>query len=336
MAYQLSICIPTLNRGTYIGDTLKSITSQLEEGVEIIIVDGGSSDNTSEIVQSFQRSFPDIHYVQNDASKTKPSNEGFARDCDHAVELAKGKFCWLMTDDDILVPGAIRTVLDRLGADYPLIVASVEVRNKDLSEVIVRCRPELPQDRTFYPSEWNQFAVTVGGCLTFVGAVIVKRQFWLSRNREKYYSSGFIHVGVIFDEPIKDPVLVIADPIVSVRHGNAQWTNRAFQIWLFNWPDLIWSLSTISKETKQLLAPEGGWGNLKTLLLLRALGSYSIREYRSFLSQRMHVGKRRILAKMIAHFPRSILFIPAYAYLRFKGPESAITLFDLKHSWLSK
>lgn len=335
-SYKLSICIPTLNRGGYIGETLESIVSQLEDGVEIVIVDGGSTDNTEQIVGSYQRSFPNIRYTKKDASKKQPSNEGFARDCNYAVELANGEYCWLMTDDDLLVPGAIRTILNAAENNFAMIVASVEVRNKDLTKVIVPGRPELFQDRIFLPSEWDEFAVKVGGCLSFVGAVIIKRQLWMNRNREKYFSSAFIHVGVIFDEPIKENVLVIAMPLVSVRHGNAQWTNRSFQIWLINWPDLIWSFSTISEESKQILAPYERWRNLKTLLLLRALGTYSIKEYQQFLCERLHVKRDRMLAMLIALVPRGLLFIPAYLYLYVGGSDSSVTLFDLKTSWSNK
>lgn len=335
MTYKLSICIPTLNRGSYIGETLESIVSQLEDGVEIVIVDGGSTDNTEQVIDSYQHSFQNIRYTKKDASNKQPSNEGFARDCNYAVELAKGEYCWLMTDDDLLMPGAIQKILKGTVKGYPLIVASVEVRNKDLTKVIVRSRPGLTQDQVFQPSGWNQFAAEVGGCLSFVGAVIIKRQFWLDRNREKYFGSAFIHVGVIFDEPINGDVLVIADPLVSVRHGNAQWTSRSFQIWMFNWPELIWSFSTISDETKQILAPKERWRNLKTLLLLRALGTYSIQEYRSFLSKRLPSKRECMLAKLIALVPRSFLFMPAYLYLHAGDSDNSVTLFDLKNSWFN-
>lgn len=336
LSFKLSICIPTLNRGGYIGETLESIVSQMEDGVEIVIVDGGSTDNTEQIVGSYQRSFKNIRYTKKDASKKQPSNEGFARDCNFAVELANGEYCWLMTDDDLLAPGAIREILNAVENNYAMIVASVEVRNKDLTKVIVPRRPELLQDRIFLPSEWDEFAVKVGGCLSFVGAVIIKRQLWMNRNREKYFSSAFIHVGVIFDEPIKENVLVIAKPLVSVRHGNAQWTNRSFQIWLINWPDLIWSFSTISQESKQILAPYERWRNLKTLLLLRALGTYSIKEYHQFLSARLHFKRERILAMLIALVPRGLLFLPAYIYLYIGGADSSVTLFDLRTSWFNR
>ncbi len=333
MTYKLSICIPTLNRGRYIGETLESIVSQLRDSVEIVIVDGGSTDGTEQIVGSYQQVFPNISYVRRDTAGQQPSNEGFSRDCNHAVELAKGTYCWLMTDDDLLMPGAIEKVLSEIENGYPVIVAGVEVRNEDLTRVLIPRRPDLSHDQIYQPSEWNHFAAKVGGCLTFVGAVIIKRQFWLSRNREKYFSSGFIHVGVIFDESIRDNVLVIAGPLVSVRHGNAHWSTRTFQIWMFNWPQLVWSFSTISDGTKQILAPKEGWRKLSTLVLMRALGTYSLKEYQLFLFERLQSKGERIMAKLIAGLPRSLLYIPAYMYLCARGSETSTVLFELKNSW---
>lgn len=332
MKYKLSICIPTLNRGSYIGETLESIVSQWEEGVEIVIVDGGSTDNTEQVVNTYQHKFPDIKYLKKNTSEKKPSNEGFDRDCNHAVELSQGEYCWLMTDDDLLMPGAIRRILNEAGKGFALIVASIEVRNKDLTKVLIVNRPEITQDQIYQMSDWNQFAAKVVSHLTFVGAVIINRQLWLSRNREKYFGSGFIHVGVIFDEPVCENILIIADPLVSLRYGNALWTNRAFQIWMFNWPELIWSFPTISDATKQLLVAKEPWRRPIELLMLRALGSYSIKEYQSYLSQKNYSTRQRMLAKFIARVPHNILRIVLYAYLYTRGSNCELALFDLRNS----
>ena len=46
----LSICIATLNRGNFIGETLDSILSQITPEIEIVIIDGASTDNTEEVI----------------------------------------------------------------------------------------------------------------------------------------------------------------------------------------------------------------------------------------------------------------------------------------------
>lgn len=333
MTCKLSICIPTFNRGSYIGETLESIVSQLEENIEIVIVDGGMTDNTEQVVSSYQRLFPNIRYTRKEASGNQPSNEGFDRDCNYAVEIARGEYCWLMPDDDLLLPGAIKKILSETGKSYPLIVASVEVRNKDLTRVVVPRRPLFLKDQIFHPSERDQFAAKVGNHLTYVGAVIVKRQFWLSRNRKKYFGSGFIHVGVIFDELIEADVLVIANPLVSLRYGIAQWSSRAFQIWMINWPELVWSFPTISDETKQLLVPKEPWMNVRKLLMSRVLGTYSIKEYKLFLKERLHSKSQRMLAASIALVPRTFLYVPAYMLLYLGGAKNETALLDLRKSF---
>lgn len=333
MKYKLSICIPTLNRGSYIGETLESIVSQFEDGVEVVIVDGGSTDETEQVVNSYQNANPSIRYIKKDSVEKKPSNEGFDRDCDHAVEQARGEYCWLMTDDDLLTPGAIRKVLSELGKGFALLVASVEVRNKDLTKVLTPRRPELLRDQVFQPANWNQFAVKVGRHLTFVGAVIVDRELWLSRNRGKYFGTGFVHVGVIFDEPIVKDVLVIASPLVTIRFGNAQWSNRAFQIWMFGWPDLIWSFTTISSEVKQVITPKEPWKDFKTLLLERTFGAYSLREYELFLKKRLLSIGVRSLAIIAARFPQTILLVLAFLYAWCRPSNSDMMIFNLKESW---
>lgn len=333
MRYKLSICIPTLNRGSYIGETLESIVSQWEHGVEVVIVDGGSTDDTEQVVNSYQKRFPDICYVKKDSLEKNPSNEGFDRDCDHSVVLASGEYCWLMTDDDLLKPGALRKILSETENNHAVIVANAEVMNSDFTELLVDKRPAISQARIFHPSEWDGFVSTVGSHLTFVGAVVIKRQLWLSRDREKYYGFGFIHVGVLFDEPIKGTMLVTADPLVSIRFGNAQWTSRAFQIWMINWPTLIWSFPSLSDTVKSGICPREPWRDLKTLLTNRVFGMYSTREYQLFIDEQPVSPAKKLLSRLIAMAPRPLLHIPVWIYIRTMRPNSTFVLFNLKESW---
>jgi abequosyltransferase len=50
----LSICIATYNRGGYIGETLDTIIPQLDNDVELLVVDGASTDNTKDVVRSIE------------------------------------------------------------------------------------------------------------------------------------------------------------------------------------------------------------------------------------------------------------------------------------------
>ena len=81
---RLSVCIPTYNFGAFIGETLQSIAAQLQDGVEIVVLDGGSSDDTAGVVEAFARGSP-AHPLPSQAERG-----GIDRDMARTVALAQG------------------------------------------------------------------------------------------------------------------------------------------------------------------------------------------------------------------------------------------------------
>lgn len=106
----LSICIPTYNFGKFIAQTLDSILSDLPEGVEIVILDGGSTDETDRVVEKRHHDFPQIKYHQ------QGFRGGIDRDIAKVVSLSSGTYCWLFSADDLMKPGAVRKMLGYLSS----------------------------------------------------------------------------------------------------------------------------------------------------------------------------------------------------------------------------
>lgn len=94
-----TICIPTYNGASFIGETLKSILSQGFQNYNIIISDDNSTDNTIEVVKSFgdQR----ITVFKN------KQNLGYGKNIEVLRQLAKGDILFLMGQDDLLLKGAL-------------------------------------------------------------------------------------------------------------------------------------------------------------------------------------------------------------------------------------
>lgn len=111
---QLSICIPTYNFGAFIGETLDSILPQVCNGVEVIVLDGGSTDDTTQVVASHQINYPQLRYYQ------QGFRGGIDRDIAKVVSLAKGEYCWLFSADDIMKSGAVEKVLDAIKTHYDI------------------------------------------------------------------------------------------------------------------------------------------------------------------------------------------------------------------------
>mgnify|MGYP001591943761 FL=1 len=109
----ISIAIPTYNRAEILEKLLYRLVLQLEnfQGlVEICISNNGSLDNTAQMVANFVKKYPDlIRYRQNN------TNLGFDSNIIDVVKMARGEFIWLLGDDDLIVDGGIKKVLDFIG-----------------------------------------------------------------------------------------------------------------------------------------------------------------------------------------------------------------------------
>jgi abequosyltransferase len=332
---KLSICIPTLNRARFIGETLESIVSQATPAVEIVIVDGGSTDNTGEVVAHFVRRFAGVRYFRKEhqdpaSNSTTPSGAGFDRDCNLAVELAAGEYCWLFTDDDLLKPGAVETVLAATHGDYAVMVANAEVRSSDLSESLEAARLQLTSDRVYSPEENQKFFADVAEYLSFVGGVIVKRQLWLARDKAPYIGTGFIHLGVLFQSPLSQPCLVMAEPLVAIRYGDAHYmrSSRYFEIWMFIFPELIWSFDHLPEAAKRVVCRNQPWLRARTLLQLRAKGAYSAKIYRDCLQARLTSRWQRFVARFMASFPGRLANFLAVVRFHMSGCRAGQVLVD--------
>ena len=111
---RLSICIPTYNFGKFIGQTLDSIIPNLFEGVEVVILDGGSTDDTANVVAERRRDYPQIEYHQ------QGFRGGIDRDITKVISLAHGEYCWLFSADDIMKPGSVSKVLNAIQSNLDI------------------------------------------------------------------------------------------------------------------------------------------------------------------------------------------------------------------------
>lgn len=106
---KLSICIPTWNRAELLRLFLENLATEirgLESEVEIVIADNASTDHTAEVVA--QSGLPIVYGKQ-------PKTVGITKNIFFAVcDLAHCEFTWLLGDDDLILPGGIRRVLDSM------------------------------------------------------------------------------------------------------------------------------------------------------------------------------------------------------------------------------
>jgi hypothetical protein len=219
-----------------------------------------------------------------------------------------------------------------------LVVANARVMTADFSAVLMERFLELQEDRG-YDSGSEQFFAEVANYLSFIGGVVIRRELWLERNRPAFYGTAFVHVGVVFQSPPIGRIKVIAEPLIRIRYGNAMWASRGFEIWMFKWPALIWSFGGYSEAAKARVSPREPWKNLKKLIYSRAIGSYSIVEFRQFIAGHAS-GNASWRALLVARMPGSMANAISGFYCIFVNRKARSSAYDLarsKHStWISR
>ena len=93
----LSIIIPCFNSGKYISSTLDMLTHQKLDDCEVIIVNDGSTDNTSEICQGYTEKYANIKIIDKE-------NEGVSVARNIGIEKSNGKYVYFLDSDDTLEP----------------------------------------------------------------------------------------------------------------------------------------------------------------------------------------------------------------------------------------
>lgn len=195
----MSICIPTCNFGKFIGETLESIISQAPNEVEIIIVDGASTDNTPEVVGDYSRRFPRINYYRLD------KKGGIDRDMAKSVELARGKYCWLFSADDIMKKHALAKILKEVEQGHDIYLCGLTQCDFDMRPIEEHPVLNAPagaefelktgQDRTEYFTR----AETTTAFFSFCGSLIFKKSRWDDIPFvEEFDGSCWAHVARIF------------------------------------------------------------------------------------------------------------------------------------------
>jgi len=103
---RISVITPSYNQGPFLEQTIRSVLLQGYPNLEYIVIDGGSSDESVEIIRKYERFL--AHWVSEpDRGQSHAINKGF--------QLATGQImCWLNSDDYYL-PGTLETVGTILG-----------------------------------------------------------------------------------------------------------------------------------------------------------------------------------------------------------------------------
>ncbi|MCC2547919.1 glycosyltransferase [Hymenobacter sp. BT175] len=104
----LTIAIPTYNRADLLGKALAAVHAQIgnvADRVEVVISNNASTDHTKQIIDQYGTLFRHFRYFEH------PTNTGPDANIAQAFRLAKGRYAWVLSDDDILLPNTLENIV---------------------------------------------------------------------------------------------------------------------------------------------------------------------------------------------------------------------------------
>jgi glycosyltransferase involved in cell wall biosynthesis len=145
-AIKLSVCLITYNRARFLDRLLEDLFRTPPFGIpfEILICDNASSDNTPDVIASWQAKQPEIRTIR------QKTNVGPEHNLASAYRLARGEFCIYLADDDRLIPEAVTEVVRYLEANPNVaVVHSPWELYDDNEKQTLRLLYQIPEERVF-------------------------------------------------------------------------------------------------------------------------------------------------------------------------------------------
>lgn len=98
---KISVIIPSFNQGQYIEETLRSVTEQGYPNLELIVIDGASTDQSVDIIRKYEDRIS-FWISEKDKGQSDAINKGFQR--------ATGDIITWLCSDDLFTPGTLHKV----------------------------------------------------------------------------------------------------------------------------------------------------------------------------------------------------------------------------------
>ena len=100
---KISVITPSFNQGQFLERTIKSVVDQDYDQIELIVMDGGSEDNSLEVIKKYSHSI--FHYESKpDGGQTNAVNSG--------IKIATGEIIGWLNSDDVYYPETLSVVAE--------------------------------------------------------------------------------------------------------------------------------------------------------------------------------------------------------------------------------
>ena len=114
---KLSVIIPCYNDEKYIEECVESVLSQNIDGVEVIIVEDASTDNSLEICRKIEKKHTNIRLLchENNQGQEQTRNDG--------LSIIQGEWILFLDGDDVLAPNVLNLLLEKAHSELDIVIS---------------------------------------------------------------------------------------------------------------------------------------------------------------------------------------------------------------------
>ncbi|NJM50339.1 MAG: glycosyltransferase family 2 protein [Sphingomonadales bacterium] len=197
----ISILIPVYNVAPYLRQCVESVIQNgADEGVEIVLLDDCSTDDSLAICRQLSEQYPSqVRLLQHS------HNQGLSAARNHLLEQAEGEYIWFIDSDDYLINNAVQSlkiIIDRHFPDmvicdyrkrrslfkksFPGSGGKCETNRNDLISGVFRYRKMYAWLKIVRRSIWNDLQFPVGHCFEDIATT----PHLLMRTSSYYYAAS--------------------------------------------------------------------------------------------------------------------------------------------------
>lgn len=275
---RLTIAIPTYNFGAFIGETLASVTAGLPAGVELLVVDGASTDDTGQVVADFAARTPQLRYHR------LPVKGGIDADIAIAISLAAGEHVWLLSADDVVMPGGVARVLALIASRPDVLLVAHSDCTLDMRTITPRHPIVRGTGGDFHVKDaaarraYFRAAATTEALFSFCSGLVLRRAAWDAAPvaPDFFHGSCWAHAARLLAAMRANGMMVKVevDPLVARRGDNDSFRGggvvKRYAIALEGYPAIVAAVfgegSVEVEEARRVLRAEFG---LRAFLLAK-------------------------------------------------------------------
>lgn len=214
MSPMLSIAIPTKNRISFLKKNLEQLKSELTtiptDVVEIIVSDNNSDDGTHGVVNALSSDEFKIRYVRNS------EDIGWAANFIQCFNISTAKYVLILGDDDFLVDGAVRRLINTLeGGEYGVVCLQPYGFDVDWIEE----RPLYSrEDINFKDSE--KFLLKIGALSTLISSCVINKELFTRNIPANFKNLPILYIVLCVASEAKNNYF-IRDYLVGCKRNNS-------------------------------------------------------------------------------------------------------------------